>query len=225
VKKLRPKTGERRRTRQPLKLDRVPELLRDRVMQERAAGRTWMEIEELSPRFEEWEKTPAEIQAQFPGRKLPHTTLQRWYDLRVDQVKREMLADAERARSIAASFAEAKFEELPEAVQGALRDQIFSLMQAADLGSKSKAIGELQKLARLLVQQKRLDIMSERTKAETKRVELLEREFEIRKKKLDEETDKAARKAARGKAITTDDINRIRERTFGLPPIAGSPAA
>lgn len=225
MKKARPKTGEKRQVRQPLKMDRLPTELLDRVMQERAAGRTWAEIEELSPRFDEWQKTEPAIRAEFPGLKLPHTTLMRWHDLRVEQVKREMLADAERARSIAASFADAKFKELPEAVQGALRDQIFSLMQAADTGSKSKAINELQKLARLLVQQKRLEILAERTKAEMKRVELLERDFEIKKRKLDEETDKAARKAARGKAITTDDINRIRERTFGLPPVAGSSAA
>jgi hypothetical protein len=107
-------------------------------------------------------------------------------------------------------------------VEGALRDQIFSLMQASDMSSRGKVITELQKLARLLVQQKRLEILDERTKAETKRVELLTQDFEMRKRKFEEETDKAAKKLGKGKAITTDDINRIRERTFGLPPIQAS---
>ena len=221
----RPKTGEKRRTRQPLKMDKLPPELLDRVMHERAAGRTWSEIEDLSPRFDEWEKTKPEIRAEFPHLRIPHSTLQRWYDLRVEQVKSEMLADQTRSREIASMFAGKGLKDLPDAVKNALGDQIFALMQTSDFGSKSKAVSELQKLARLLVQQKRLDIMSERTKAETKRVELLERDFEMRKRKFDEETDTAARKAARGKAITTDDINRIRERTFGLPPIAGSTAA
>jgi hypothetical protein len=77
----------------------------------------------------------------------------------------------------------------------------------------------------LLNDQRKTELKGQQVEAETKRVQLLEREFEMRRKKFDEETDKAARKAQRGKAITTDDINRIRERTFGLPPIAGSAAA
>jgi hypothetical protein len=221
----RRKTGEKPSRRQPLKIDQLPLEARDEIQKLRAAGRTWFEIEELSAKFVKWEELPTQVLELFPDMRLPHSSLQRWYDLRVEQVKAEMMAQAEKARELAASFAAVKFEKLPTAVQSALSDQIFSLMEASDIGSRSKAIQELQKLARLLVQQKRLEIMDERTKAETKRVQLLERDFEIRKKKFDEETDKAARKAQRGKAITTDDINRIRERTFGLPPVAGSSAA
>src|SRR5690348_14056126 len=101
----RPKTGEKRRTRQPLKMDKLPAELLDRVMKERAAGMFWKEIEDLSPRFEEWQKTSEEVRAQFPGLRIPHTTLHRWYDLRFEQVKKEVLADQVRAREIAALFA------------------------------------------------------------------------------------------------------------------------
>lgn len=225
MRSVRPKTGDKRKTRQPLKLDRAPELLRDRVMKERAAGRTWSEIEEMSPRFEEWEKTAPEIRVQFPGLKLPHSTLQRWHDLRVEQVKREMLADQTRAREIAALFAGNDFKKLPEAVRNAIGDQLFAMMQSGDDKSRDKVVDGLLALGELLNQQRKTEIREKVAAADLKRVELLEREFEMRKKKFDEETDKTARKAARGKAITTDDINRIRERTFGLPPVAGSPAA
>lgn len=225
MRSVRAKTGDKRKTRQPLKLDRAPELLRDRVMKERAAGRTWSEIEEMSPRFEEWEKTALEIRVQFPGLKLPHTTLQRWHDLRVEQVKREMLADQVRAREIAALFAGNDFKKLPEAVRNAIGDQLFAMMQSGDDKSRDKVVDGLLALGELLNQQRKTEIREKVAAADLKRVELLEREFEMRKKKFDEETDKTARKAARGKAITTDDINRIRERTFGLPPVAGSPAA
>jgi hypothetical protein len=219
------KTGEKPQVRQPLKIDKLPVEVRDEIQQLRAAGRTWSEIEELSAKFVKWETLPTHVLELFPDMRLPHSSLQRWYDLRVDQVRAELMERAEKSREFAAAFADSKFEELPAAVESALRDQIFSLMQASDVSSRAMVITELQKLARLLVQQKRLDILDERTKAETKRVELLERDFEMRKRKFDQETDKAARKAARGKAITTDDINRIRERTFGLPPVAGSTAA
>jgi Protein of unknown function (DUF3486) len=221
----RPKTGERRRTRQPLKIDKLPIELRDRIQVERAAGATWEEIEELSPTFDEWKKVPGDAQQMFPGLKLPKSSLQRWWDLRVDQVKRDVMAQAERAREFAAAFSQAKFGKLPEAVEGALRDQIFSLMQASDDRSRGKVIAELQKLARLLIQQKRLEILDERTKTEQKRVSIMERDFELRKNKVDAETNKAARKLDKGKPITEDDINRIRERTFGLPPIQRSAAA
>lgn len=206
--------------------------LLDRVMKERAAGRTWSEIEELSPRFEEWGKVEQTNKdawllafKAFPGGRIPHTTLSRWYDLRVEQVKKEVLANQLRAREIAALFANKGIEQLPNAVRTAISDLIFGMIQNADETSRQKAVGQLLALGDLLNQQKKLEIQDRKVKSETKRVDLLERDFEIRKRKFDTETDKAARKAQRGKAITTDDINRIRERTFGLPPIAGSSAA
>jgi hypothetical protein len=218
--------------RQPLKMDKLPMELLDRVMQERAAGRTWMEIEELSPRFEEWGKVEqANREAwllafkSFPGGRIPHTTLSRWYDLRVEQVKKEVLANQVRAREIAALFAGKEIKDLPEAVRAALSDQIFGMMQSTDEKHRTQAISSLLNLGVLLNEQRKVQLKERQVETENRRVQLLEKDFAIRKRKFDEETDKAARKAQRGKAITTDDINRIRERTFGLPPVAGSTAA
>lgn len=226
--KSRPKTGEKREVRQPLKMDRLPQELLDRVMKERADGRTWEEIEELSPRFEEWGKvkeSDVAVYELFPGGRIPHTTLQRWYDLRVEQVKREVLADQTRAREIAALFAGKGFKDLPEAVRNAIGDQLFSMMQNTDAKSRVKVTAGLLALGDLLNEQRKTEIRERQAQAETKRVELLVRDFEMRKKKFDDETDKTRRKLAKGKAITAADIDRIRERTFGLPPIAASPAA
>ena len=203
-------------------MDGLPQELLDRVMKERAAGRTWMEIESLSPKFEEWERTTPEVRAEYQDLRLPHTTLQRWYDLRVEQVKKEVRDDQVKARELAGLFADKEFKNLPEVVRTALGDKIFAVLKSSDDKSQIK---NLMDFGWLLTQYKRLDIQEKKVEAETTRVSILEREFEMRKKKFDQETDKAARKAARGKAITTDDINRIRERTFGLPPIAGSTAA
>ena len=211
--------------RQPLKMDKLPTELLDRVMKERAAGRTWLEIEEMSPRFEEWKQADDQTRINFPDNRLPHTTLLRWHDLRVDQVKREVLADQVRAREIAGLFAGKELKDLPDTVRTAISDQLFGMMQNSDEKSRHRAVAGLLALGELMAQQRKLEIADKKVQAETKRVSLLERDFEIRKRKFDEETDKAARKAQRGKAITTDDINRIRERTFGLPPIAGSTAA
>jgi hypothetical protein len=215
----RPKTGEKRRTRQPLKMDKLPVELLDRVMQERAAGRTWDEIEEMSPRFDEWKKTEEMVRAQFPGLKLPHTTLTRWYDLRVEQVKKEVLANQVRARELAALFVGKEMKDLPEAVRSALGDQLFGMMQNTDEHHRHKAIAGLLAFGELLNDQRKVQLKERQVDTESRRVKLLERDFEIRRKKFEEETDKAARKLGKGKAITTDDIDRIRERTFGLPPV------
>jgi hypothetical protein len=63
VNTRRPKTGERSRVRQPLRLDRPPLALPDRIRAERVNGRTWDEIE--------------------------RDKVQCWHDLRVEQGRRE----------------------------------------------------------------------------------------------------------------------------------------
>ena len=48
----------------------------------------------------------------------------------------------------------------------------------------------------------------------------LELEIEKSKQAVEEATHEAAQKTGEGKSLTLDDINRIRERTFGLPALA-----
>jgi hypothetical protein len=168
----RRKTGQKPLVRQPLKMDKLPTELLDRVMKERAAGRTWMEIEEMSPRFEEWEKTPETIRAEFPGLKLPHSTLLRWHDLRVDQVKKEMMAQAEKAREIAGLFAGREFKDLPEAVRNALGDKIFALMQSADEKAQGKTLKGLLDLGWLLAQQRKLELQERKQQTDERELEL-----------------------------------------------------
>jgi hypothetical protein len=155
----RRKTGQKPRVRQPLKMDKLPMELLDRVMKERAAGRTWSEIEELSPRFEEWEKnTKPEIRAKFPGLRLPHSTLTRWHDLRVEQVKKEVLADQVKAREFAGLFAGKEFKDLPETVRAAISDQLFGMMQNGDEKSRHKTISGLLALGALLNEQRKVQL-------------------------------------------------------------------
>jgi hypothetical protein len=212
LRSVRPKTGDKRKSRQPLKLDRAPELLRDRVMKERAAGRTWMEIEEMSPRFEEWEKTPAEIQTQFPGKRLPHSTLQRWHDLRVEQVKREMLADQTRAREIAALFAENKFQDLPEAVRNALGDKIFELMQSADEKNKGKTVKGLLEFGWLLAQQRKLELQERKQNVDERALEIKLQLINEKVKQLKKDVDVSGKK----KQLTPEELKQRVDEIYGL---------
>ena len=132
-----PKTGQRRRVRRALQLDRLPPAMLERIRAARAAGQTWLKIEHESPQWKEWDQVPEKVKKLFAssgesighperseesavrprfrndkskgGRgkshaeletgnrkpetvvvhRLPHSTLQRWYDLRVEQVRRE----------------------------------------------------------------------------------------------------------------------------------------
>lgn len=171
--KKRPRTGERRKARQPLKIDRLPVEVRDQIQQLRAQGRTWQEIEELSTEFVKWDSLTTPVLNLFPDLKLPHSSLARWYDLRVDQVLRETMVQAERSRQIASAFAKASTDGMTEAVQAALRDQVFALVESSDELNRKRMISELQKLARLLVQQRRVDVMERKQTS-------VERELEVK---------------------------------------------
>jgi DNA invertase Pin-like site-specific DNA recombinase len=70
----RPRTGKKRRIRLPLRIDKLPQEIRDLIQKLRAEGKTWREIGKATG--------------------LPRTTLQRWYDLRVEQPRREIEIEA-----------------------------------------------------------------------------------------------------------------------------------
>jgi len=194
-----PGTGVPRKTRQPLKIDRLPQDARDKILELRnQQGRSWEEIEELSE--------------QFAGRRLPATSLQRWYDLRWEQVRKELRKESEAARAVAASFAGPGFEALPEAVRNALGDQVFLLTKSLGAGDRALFRKELAELGWLLQQYRKHDLKEQEIRLEGKK-------FEESKRKFERATSEAASKIGKGKSLTVDDINRLRERTFGLPPV------
>src|SRR5882672_10887283 len=115
--KSRPKTGDKRRVNQPLKIDRLPVEVREAIKYLKNVGKTWQEIEELSSLpfnkkwaiadggFVNWDDLPTSVLELFPEMRLPHTNLHRWFDLRVEQITAEVMARSAQAREIATSFA------------------------------------------------------------------------------------------------------------------------
>jgi hypothetical protein len=204
----RPRTGEKRATRQPLGIDKLEEKVRIEIQKRRAAGETWGEIESAS--------------SQFAGERLPANSLARWYDLRVAQVQREVLEQAERARALAATFAQKGFVELPEATLNALSAEVFAVAGSGSPAERGKALGNLlflvTKLMAARAKEKAVNIQERGLK-------LAEKKFEDLKGKADKETSEAAAKLGKGREITVADINRIRERVFGLAPIVERAAA
>lgn len=155
----RPRTGEKRQVRQPLAIDKLPEAVRMQIQKRRAAGQTWEEISEAS--------------AEFAGKPLAVTTLHRWYDLRIEQVRREVMAQAERAREVAAAFAGKGFEKLPEAVQAGLSTAIFALAESQDEASRNKFLKAMSEFSWLLARHRQLDQEDRRLALESKKLETL----------------------------------------------------
>jgi hypothetical protein len=220
----RPKTGEKRRTRQPLKIDRLPVEVRDAIQKLRAQGKTWLEIEELSSLpldkggFVNWDALPTAVLELFPDLRIPHSNLHRWYDVRVEQVAAEVLERAEQARSIAKMFAAAGLDKTNEAVMNAARDIIFSMLQASDSKSQKDAAKALLALAEIVQQSRSNDIRERAVAVDERKIKALEAREELMRRKLEAETEKAAKKLSKGE-LTVNDLNRLRERVFGLPPV------
>ena len=157
----RPRTGEKRATRQPLRVDGLKQEVRDAILNARTEGKTWEET--------------AEAASQALGETLSPSVVHRWYDVRVEQVQREVMGRAEAARAIAGEFAAKGFEKLPEATVNALSAEVFALTEAAAPAERKKALGDL-----LFLLAKLIDAQSKQKRAEIEeeKVKLARRKFE-----------------------------------------------
>jgi len=52
-----------------------------------------------------------------------------------------------------------------------------------------------------------------------RKLPLMKKAIELKCNRLEQETEGTAKKLSKGRVITIEDINRIRERVFGLPPV------
>ena len=132
--KPRPKTGEARKTKLPLKIDRLPQSAQDAIQALYGRGRTWVEIAEQSSRpysaewekdgggFIDWPNVDPDALDLFPGLRLAKSSLQRWFDLRVSQVRAQVMAESAKAREWAAAFAGNDLAGSNAAVMNAMRD-------------------------------------------------------------------------------------------------------
>jgi hypothetical protein len=209
----------------------LPLPMLDRIRAERAAGRTWIQIEHESAHWKEWDEVPLPAKKLFaatgletgnskletaPAYRLPHSSLQRWHDLRVEQLRRDQERQALAAHALADQLAGRSFTDLTAAVRNALGETVFKLMLAND--DPQAQIAALTSLARLLLQLDRNQIARERLQIERRRVRLLARKLEVEKARAGLKR-KGRKNEATGRSLTLEDINWLREKTFGLPPI------
>jgi hypothetical protein len=232
-----PRTGESRQRRRVLSIDLLPmEVLKAIKLLRLQSGLTWQEIERLSSRphspkwrdelgkhgFVNWDELPRAAVKAFPKRRLPHSNLHRWYDLQVEQKQEEALMRAEQARVIAQAFAEAGIDKMDDAVMNALRDLVFGMMlQQSDEG-RSLTVKNLLAMAKLMNGAKSNAIKERSVAIQERKLELMRKAIELDRKQLERETEGAAKKLNKGRVVTIEDINHLRERVFGLPPVTKS---
>lgn len=141
-----PRTGERRRWRQPTAIEKLPAELREAVrnlVKDARAGRClcrgikhahfhpWQEVAELVNRALE--------QAKAALRVTP-SMCQRDYDIFVEQVQAEVAAQAERAKQVAAMFKARGFADLDESALGALAAEVFGAAEARTPQEREQAL-------------------------------------------------------------------------------------
>jgi len=222
----RPATGDARKTHHPLKIDRLPVLVQAAICDLYRGGFTWMEIEQLSKQpiaergFVEWDKLDTEVLELFPGRYIPHSNLHRFYDLRIAQVKKSVMERSSQAREVAEAFANSVVEGGSEAVVNAARDTIMTVLaEDNSAGGRSKAARALVGLAEVMQTARANDIKERKVAVEERKLTAVLDEIARKQRVMDEETARMSKKATKGE-IRPEDIDRLRERVFGLPPTA-----
>lgn len=181
--KPRPKTGEERKTHQPLKIDLLPQSAREAIETLYDRGRTWMEISNQSAMpysdkwqtdgggFVDWEKLELRVLEQFPDMRLPKSSLHRWFDLRVAQARKQVLIESAQAREFAAAFAGSDLLNSNSAVINALRDQVFNLIQSAGIGDKAMFAKGLKDLTLAMSRMQRVELQAKRVDAELAKID------------------------------------------------------
>jgi hypothetical protein len=217
----------------PLKIDLLPQSARDAIKLLYDQGATWKEIEDRSALafsekwqtdgagFINWETLDLKVLEHFPALRLPKSTLHRWFDLKVSQARKQVLAESEKAREWAAAFAGKDLPNANAAVINALRDQVFGLMEDVSKADKSAFLAALGDLTLAMTRMQRVELQARRVGVDEKKVEALLARERIAQKKLEAETDRAVSKLKKGE-LTVADINRLRERVFGLPPVGAA---
>ena len=227
--KPKPKTGEERKTHQPLKIDLLPKCVHDAIETLYDRGSTWQKIADQSAKpysskwledgagFVDWESLDLKVLQEFPAMRLPRVTLQRWFDLRVAQARKQVLKEGAQAREFASAFVGCGLPEANAAVVNALRDQVFGLIQSAGVGNKTLFAEGLKDLTLAMTRMQRVELQAKRVDVDQRKIKLLEDREKQARESVDKATQEAARKGTGQFSI--EDINLLRERTFGLPPL------
>lgn len=181
--KPRPKTGEEREVNRTLKIDLLPQAAKDAIKDLRDRGLTWPEIEAQSAKpyskdwakdgggFIDWDAIDTHVLEEFPDLRLPKSSLHRWFDLRMTQVRKQVLVESESARRWAEEFASKNLDGSNAAVINALRDQVFTMMRGVGEMDRAAFVKALQNLTLAMTRMQRVELQQKRVEADLAKTE------------------------------------------------------
>jgi hypothetical protein len=211
---------------QPFSIDRLPQETRDEILRlKNDEGRTFEEIEEMSATFVKWDALPTPTLELFPNLRVPKSNIQRWYQKRWKQAIKETLVESRATEKVVQKFAALGIDGTNDAVMNAMRDQVFAIMRKAGKQDRKDLIAGFTELSLALARLQRVALQKQRLGIDEKRLQQLQADLDMKQRKFDKATNEAADKLGKGKELTLDDINRLRQRTFGLPPVQRSAPA
>jgi hypothetical protein len=234
MSKQRPKVGEARLKRQRLTIDALPPSVGEAIKALRADyPMTWPEIERLSALpykedwkarlgragFVDWDSLDAKVLELFPTRRLPASTLLRWYDLRYQQVRKEFLKISAQAEEVVKVLAAGGIEHLDEAALKGASNVIFSMLESQPPEKRAKY---LLALAQVSQEARKNAVREDLAATEKQRVDESVKTSQLQRECLQRDMEKLSAKVGKGKSVTVADINMIRERVFGLPPVSNA---
>ena len=132
--------------------------------------------------------------------------------------QKETLVRAEQARVITQAFAEAGIDKMDDAVMNALRDLVFGMMLRQSDEGRRLTFKYLLGIAKVMNRAKTSAIRERSAMIEERKLVLMNKAIELKRKQLEQETEGTAKKLNKRRVVTVEDLNRIRERVFGLPP-------
>jgi hypothetical protein len=168
----RVKTGERRKRRQPFKLDGLPEDIKQHIIELRnVQGLTWKQIEEASEEFVPWSDLLPRVREQFPESRLPDSSLQRWYDVRIEQVQKDILSESRVYEKFAKALAGKAIDGDDEAVINAMRNEVFAMARTTGAKDRMLFTKGLNQLTLALTRIRRIQLQKKRTDLEMAKID------------------------------------------------------
>ena len=168
----RPRSGEKRRTRQPLKFDRLPAEWQEKIfgwLRDKSVPEVARLVQQL-----EWEKLHAKKRALFRLREgkfgLQESALYRVRDLRIEQIERQIAERGAASARIAEKWAAVGFKDLPKAVQNKLADFAFQIGQYASEGNEAAVAKVLIEMGWLFSDLRKSEVQAEKLELEKEKL-------------------------------------------------------
>jgi len=200
----RPRTGEKRRVRQPFQFEALPE----EALQFVEDARQWRcRCKELKkkPHRHGWAALPALLQKEF-NVKISRSALHRGYDVIVEQERAEIIARNEGVRELAGQLERTGFQNLPAATLNALAGEALAALHAATPAEKQQSLSNLLFLQAQLM---RAQAAKDRAALQKDKVDLDRQKFDAMREKLGGLKKKLGRKKPLTQAELKKEIDEI----------------